>query len=307
MTSQVDTPPTTRRPFNIVEWYEGDTSRVQLAIKHLVTGPDTLGHPATGYDEVLEAGAIVGQIHNASGHVEHPDADGGDGRTMVPFMKIGLGQSGLGDVVGIGFTGFMDSVNPGSTSVFGNGNLILMNGSVISGVEGAYLNVSEFNLSDRGHACLGIGHIIGLDRTNPGTEGPAGDAVWYGFRAQSIGSVETDALYSGYGKTKMGIDFTSLQTMDAGPFTKAAVVLSAGDRLYFDGIPGVSPACAVSAGSAFLAYDTALGRLRAVGGLEVDVLTIAGDPIAPRLHAIEDRLAALERIAELERAAAEGR
>lgn len=253
--SNIADAPTSREPFDMVQFFTGDISKVQIAMEHRVTGADTLGHPATGYDLVPEASAVVGLFYNASGHIEHPNVNGGDGRTSTSFMQIGVHQAGLGDAQAMSFKMFIDSTNPGSTSVFGNPNMQVMIGQLNSGVTGGYLNISEFKLSDDGFASLGIGHVVNMERTNSSTAGAAGDAFWAGYIAHSLGSVETNALFLGSGKSNVGIDLTRLDTPEVGGYAKAAIALIADDRIYLNATAGAF-FCSAS-GDDFIAYSSA--------------------------------------------------
>lgn len=230
-----------QEPFNLEDWWSGDISNVQIAMEHRVTGADTLGTEPTGYNVRYEAAPVVVSIYSESGHVENPDSSGGDGRSALPAVVISTFQNGTGDLIGINFEAFQAVANGAATSVLGQPNTILQNGNLIGNVDGSYLNVGEFRIDDNGFMALGTGWVMSMVRGNLGASGVAGDAFWTGSRVQSVGTEPIDAAFSGAGEMRMGLDLSSITTIVGGTWDRAAIVLRAGDRIYYDASDPGSP------------------------------------------------------------------
>lgn len=257
--SGVRAAPSSREAQNAVDWFGGDISGVQIAMEHQVTGADTLGHPATGYDEILEASAEVNFLYNSSGHAQN--AGDADGRTAVFQKKIIMQNDGQGDTVGIGFSGISTSTRSGSTHVLANPNVICMNGGLFAGASGLILNVSEFHFEDNGFDTAMVGHVVQIGRTN---STGAKHAYVQGFRVQgSVTSTQpADVFYSGAGPVRVGMDYTGASTATGGTWQKAIMAVKADDRIYLNataalGATGSPPFMTPSTGDDFLAYSAA--------------------------------------------------
>lgn len=253
--SAIKAAPTSREPFNITEWFTGDISHVQIAMEHRVTGVNTLGSAAPGfYDFVTEASAIGALYYNDSGQMSATvSAD----RTAASFMNLHVTQAGKGDVVGLTIGGVLTSPNPNADVLLGP-NLNLLNGGITTSVDGCVLIVSEFRVDDGGFDIGATGHTVVLARTNATG---AKNAYWYAFRGQSVGSQPVDALFSGFGPTRIGIDLSGLTTQAAGTWVNAAITLSGDDRIYLNATPGAPPLIASNTGSIFLTYDSGSGNI----------------------------------------------
>lgn len=208
---------------SVVTAFNGDLSKVQIAMEHRITGTATLGQPASGYLYTPEAYAQYGWLYNESGHNEATASN--DGRTAAAFHRVEIFQVGQGDSVAFNAQVFVNSTRTGSTSFLANPAGSIVNGDMSAGQAGVYLNAGEFFLDDGGFDVAGIGWVVNMDRSV--TTG-AKNAFWAGFRAQSVGSADVNAFFSASGACDVGLDFSHITT-DA---SKAAIALKADDRIY---------------------------------------------------------------------------
>lgn len=203
--------------------YNGDLSKVQIAMEHRITGTTTLGQPASGYSFYPEAGAIFARMRNESGHNQSTGAN--DGRTMSQLMNLRADQFGQGDCSCIYAFGIVTTTKSGSTHFLANPAVSIVAAQVDSFVAGAYLNPYEVILNDNGFDSAGIGWVVNMNRT---VATGAKTACWIGYRSQSVGSADVNSHFSAAGPCDVGLDFTAINT-DA---SLAAVALLADDRIY---------------------------------------------------------------------------
>lgn len=248
--------------------FNGDISRVQLAMEHRITGATTLGQPTTGYRYVPEAYPVYGWLYNTSGH-NQGTADN-DGRTAAVFSRVRVYNAGQGDAVAYNASAFVIGAKAGATSVLANPAAVLFNGETIAGADGVYLNPVEINTQGGVYDVAAANFVANQFRdVDTGALG----AFWYGYRSQSKGAAKIDAHFSLYGGAKIGIDFTGLTSNTSGTWAYGAMALKADQRIYLNAVAGSpDPSYASSLGTTWIEYDTSVGGLlfRAGG---VDALT----------------------------------
>jgi hypothetical protein len=207
--------------------FNGDFSRVHFALEHRITGADTLGTPATGYQTNPEAGAHYTYVYNESGWNQQTATNGG--RTGVASHRVKLFQAGQGDLVAFNPDAHVTSTRAGSTHFLANPAVCFLSGSMTAGVDGAYFNPYETDLDDCGFDVAAVGLVNRFRRSN---DTGAKSAVWMGYRGQSEGAKACDALISATGKWHAGLDL-AMTGLDFGP-NKAAVSLKCNDRIYLN-------------------------------------------------------------------------
>lgn len=210
---------------SIVTAFNGDLSKVQIAIEHRITGSATLGQPTSGYLYTPEAYPIYGYLYNESGY-NHDNA-GDIGRTSACFMKVAVAHYGQGDCSAYNATAFVNSTNPSSTTFRANPAGTLFNGGISAGQDGVYLNPLEILIEDNGFDVAAFGPVVNSIRTNATG---AKEVLWCAFRSQSKGDQAIDAHFSGSGKARIGLDLVGT-TLEA---DKLAIGLKAGDRIYLN-------------------------------------------------------------------------
>jgi len=203
--------------------YNGDLSKVQIAMEHRITGAATLGTPATGYSFYPEAGAIFARLFNSSGHNEATASN--DGRTMAQLANLRVDNAGQGDCSCIYAFGTVQGTRSGSTHFLANPAVSIIAGQVDAFTDGTYLNPYEIAMNDNGFDVAGIGWVVNMNRT---VATGAKTACWIGYRSQSTGSADVNSHFSAAGPCDVGLDFTAINT-DA---SLAAIALLADDRIY---------------------------------------------------------------------------
>lgn len=212
---------------SVVTAFNGDLSKSPFQVEHRIYGENTLGKPKSGYDYRSEVMPFFGYLYNESGWNE--GLDGNSGRTGVAFFRAMIFQKGQGDSACFNGSVFVTGTKPGSTHFLANPAGSLFNGDMTAGENGIYLNPYETIMSDNGFDVACVGAVYNMNRSNG--DG-AKSAVWMGVRLASVGSAPCDAMISGIGQWKSGIDF-SMSTLYFGA-KQAAISLKAGQRIYFN-------------------------------------------------------------------------
>lgn len=224
-------PSSTSNRDSIQQAFNGDISAVQFPVEHRITGAATMGQPTTGYSYRHECYPHFTYLRNESGH--NQSTSGNDGRTGTCAYQTKVDQWGQGDAVAYNALVYVGSTKSGSTDFLANPAGVILNGSIIAGVDGAYLNTVEFDMQDNGFDAAGVGIVTNMKRT-VGTG--AKNAIWMGARYQSLGTTDVDAgiSFSGAGGFKVGIDFTPA-TLDG---SQPAMCLKSGQRIFLNATAG---------------------------------------------------------------------
>lgn len=225
--------------------FNGDLSHVPIAIEHRIMGAATAGQPTSGYRYVPELTADYTYLYNESGHNESISGNGG--RTGLAAKQVNMMQRGQGDLVAYNFSGFVNATKAGSTSYLANPAVVGINGSLSSGVDGAYFNPLEFDLQDNGFDCAAYGTVVNMSRTN-GTG--AKDAVWIGHAVQSLGAANIDSGFTVRGNAKIGLDFTGA-TFEA---SQRAICLKSTQKIFLNASSS-NGAYANNSGNEFINWD----------------------------------------------------
>jgi hypothetical protein len=224
--------------------FDGDLSYLAQAFAKTITGT-ALGTPSTGYVQKPENATVFTFVENQSGHNQTTYSN--EGRTGGSVHETRFVHKGQGDFGAIHIAGTVMGAKPGATSFLASPAAVAINGGLVSTADGAYLNTLEFNHTDLGHSIAAIGGVFNFNRTNPAA--PLSE-VWMGLRMQSSG-LAADVAYSAQGAWKRGLDLTAA---DIGP-GGAAIVMKAGQRIYFEGVPSGEVAWSQNAGGASLFSD----------------------------------------------------
>lgn len=248
--------------------FTADISKIYSGVLYEITGVASLGQPATGYKYTPELTPNVTYLYNSSGW----NQDTGDniGRTAATAHRTYMYQTGQGDAIAYNVSAFVNSSRStqsgggAPTHFLANPAVTGWAGDFTGGASGVYLNPYEVSMTDAGFDIAGIGMVVNDTRTND--TGALG-VVHYGFRTQSNGAKAIDTSYSASGKTKIGIDLTSIITNSSGTWTNAALVLNSADRIYFNGTPTVTVAgYASNTGNDYIAYSSGVTGLILVSG-----------------------------------------
>lgn len=208
--------------------YNGDLSKTQIVIEHRITGPNTLGLPASGYLNRPEAYPFVGGLYIGpdAGYQASPSTD--LSRTNGCFQFVNVYHFGRGD----------GSILTGNLFVAGNNNATdalafpaggVVFGQVTAGADDVNCNPIEVNALDAGFNAS-LQSIIGnVYRNNSST---AKGRYVYGARMQSQGTQAGDAAFSAQGSWKVGLDLTPLATTAA----RGAIAMREADRIYLSAV-----------------------------------------------------------------------
>lgn len=247
--------------------FNGDISKVQIAMDHRITGSATLGQPTSGYLFTPEASATWQYVYNSSGFNNSVSTNGA-GRTGAVANTINLAQAGQGDLIGTFWSGVVTSVKAGATHWLANPAISAFAIDLRSTVPGAYLNPIELSLSDGGNDISSIGPVVNMIRT---AASAALETYWAGFRAQSKGTVAVDDAFIATGKYDRGLAFHYADLGAAG----AAIAMKSGHRVYGKASgTDIKSFKNVTLGDAYFGYDAAkLGWDFVAGG--ASLLTIA--------------------------------
>jgi hypothetical protein len=211
-------------PSSVETRFNGDLSKVQIAMEHRIHGATTLGQPTTGYLYTDEAYPFIGSLYVHTDTGFNDGTSSNVGRTGAAFFRTQVYHRGQGDAVAYNASVYVDGTKSGSTSYLANPAGVIVNGDMTAGADGVYLNAGEFYLNGGSYDCSGVGWVINLDRDN---DTGAKDAIWAGFRAQSKGSVAADVAFSAINNWNFGLD------LSACTFTNdAAITLKANQRIY---------------------------------------------------------------------------
>lgn len=224
-------PSSTSNRDSVQQAFNGDMSAVQFPVEHRITGAATMGQPTSGYSYRHECYPHFTYLRNESGH--NQNTGNNDGRTGTCAYQTKVDQWGQGDAVAYNALVYIGSTKSGSTDFLANPAGAILNGSIIAGVDGCYLNTVEFDMQDNGYDCAGIGIVTNMNRT-VGTG--AKNAIWMGARYQSLGTTDVDAgiSFSGSGGFKVGIDFTPATLDGAQP----AIAMKSGQRIFLNSTAG---------------------------------------------------------------------
>jgi hypothetical protein len=224
--SAITAPPSSLgTPTSIETRFNGDLSKVQIAMEHRISGATTLGQPTTGYTYTDEAYPVIGSLYVDTNTGWNNGTATNVGRTGAAFFRTQVYHRGQGDVAAYNATVFVDGTKAGSTSYLANPAGVIINGDMTAGANGVYLNAGEFYLDGASYDCSAIGWVVNLDRDNATG---AKDAIWAGFRAQSKGSVPADVAFSATSTFNFGVDLSAC----AFGANEAAITLKANQRIY---------------------------------------------------------------------------
>lgn len=239
-------------PDSVVTAFDGDQSSCSFPIEHRILD-DALGAPTSGYLGTPETAAIRTYTYVESGHNQATDAP--DGRTGAATHFASLTHVGQGDAAILHGSVFVAGEKPGSTNFLANPSGIIVNGQVLAGSNGVYLNPCEWLLQDNGYDVAAVGFVANMKRTN---STGAKSAFWNGVRIQSTGTSGIESAYFCSGPFKVGADFTKAT------FTGPALALKAGQRIALNCTPGTYNVAGY--GTEWIEYDAASGVIRFVCG-----------------------------------------
>lgn len=209
--------------------FAGDYSRCASAVYKHVTGPDTVGTPATGYLYNPQTAAHFTGFVNESGysHVEGSGAETVMSRTGICAHQTWVHQAGAGDAVAYNAMVTVAGQDIGNTTWIGNPAGVIINGSMGCGADHVYLNPVEYDLNDDGFDVCCTGHVVNMNRTN---DTAAKMETWIAYRPQSWGTKPIDVIYSGQGQARIGLDLVMTSCTDA------AITLKEGQLVSFAGV-----------------------------------------------------------------------
>lgn len=264
---------------SITTAFNGDLSRVQIAMEHRITGAATLGQPVTGYQADPETSAVYLNMFNSSGHNQSLGSN--VGRTAARAIRLQIANAGQGDCIGIHFGGVVSSTKASSTNFLANPAVTMMDGALFSGIAGAFLNAGEMQLRDGGFDSAGVGWNMVFERT---VATGAKSAIWIGERMSSIGSQPIDVAYSMSGLIKNGLDTTACT------ISGAAIAIAANQRIYGNAAASASGSTdagwyATALGTAYLTYSSALSAWSVVTG-GVDALRVYADRVTSQVPVV---------------------
>ena len=261
--------------------FSGDISKIVHPIDYRISGTYSLKQPTTGYEYTPEAYPYYTYLTIAPESGFNYSTTTNDGRTAACANRVRVFHAGGGDAAAFNASVYVNGTRPGSTHWLANPAGVLFNGDLFAGADGAYLNPFETHHHDNGYDAACVGIVSAFYREN---ETGAKSAIWHGARMQSMGTASCDAMYTGAGEWKTGLDFAAT-TLDFG-VKQAAVSLRAGQRIYLNNTDVAAPP--LDAGwhttvfnNDYLVYDT--DKIVAVVGnnpsLQVTTsgITVAGD------------------------------
>lgn len=259
----------------------GADSNAAFRIAVEASGATTATQPATGYVNAVDLTPDYVFMHSQTGWNQSTSTN--DGRTGIYAHRVKMVQDGQGDLVAFNASIRVRTAKVGATHWLASPAAVLINGTLIGEVDGAYLNPRELFLTDMPAATsynvTCFGDVINMNRnhvTDTQANGGIGQ-IWAAYRAQSVGTAAVDVILSANGKFFSGIDLSS-STLDFGT-NKGAIAMKAGDRHYFnatsaqinDGTIFIRQGLRQTGGFAdYTYYDgTALRWKAVVGGVEV--------------------------------------
>lgn len=227
--SRISAPPS--RPANapahsgsILTGFNGDISKVQIAMEHVVTGATTLGQPTTGYRHNPETAAVLLDVYSDSGY--NHSTSGDVGRTQTNAFYTQVRQYGQGDLVAYLAKGINASNNPSATNWSANPAVGAFAADMQAGVENCYLNPVEINCTGNSYTSTAVAGVFNLFRgvDSQGSQ----NHFWSGVRVNSQGPERADVGLQAFGLLKHGLDL-SYANLDT---NQAAITLKAGQRIY---------------------------------------------------------------------------
>lgn len=218
-------PTSTGNPSSITTAFNGDLSKSLNPTAMYISGVNSLGTPATGYKYTPELTTYFTYLRNTSGWNEKLDVN--DGRTAATVFRTRIEQSGQGDAMCYNGSVNVSGTKAGSTSFLANPAGALFAGEVATSTDGTYCNPAEWNCQDNGYDVAAIGLVNNFFRTN---DTGAKNAVWIGYRVQSLGTKPINSFLSFSGTANNGLD---LVTGNFGT-NQSAISLKAQQRIYFN-------------------------------------------------------------------------
>lgn len=210
---------------SVLTAFNGDLSKVQIAMEHRITGASTLGQPTSGYKYTPEAYPRYTYLFNSSGY-NHGTATNA-GRTAAVADRIVFTHSGDGDTMAFNFSGYVSGAKSGATHALANPAGVGIAGEIIAGNDGVYLNAMEINADGGAYDCAAVTLVGNLTRND---DTAALGEWWNGVRIQSKGTDAIDSAYMMTGPHMVGFDAVH------GDFgsSKAAATFKADDRIYMN-------------------------------------------------------------------------
>jgi hypothetical protein len=261
---------------NIVQAFNGDLSRMPMAVEHRV-GAGVLPAPATAaYSFENELASWFTSDYFAGGGDTAVGGNYNAHRTGYGSVIIDLTNAGQGDASAMFVSDTCAGPNAGSLPIVGQVSFLqgpacqILGGAVYATAPGTYLQgIGDINLNDSGNDVAAIGMVVNLDRT---VNGNILGNTWIGYRAQANAAssgTPPDAAFSMSGPWKLGFD--AVDALAGG--TTAAIVMGATQRVYWNAVQ--------SSGTPFpnstLSLGTEWQTFGATNGHEFDV---AGAPVA---------------------------
>jgi len=188
---------------SILTAFDGDLSKMQIAMEHRITGAATLGQPSSGYLYTHETSPFALYMFNSSGHNENVGSN--DGRTSAVALDLHVANAGQGDCMAIHVTGSVTGAKSGATGFLANPAVSAYVASLFAAQDGTYLNPIEILLNDSGNDAAAVGAVFNLDR-NDATA--ALGEIWNGVRVQVIGASKVDTAYMATGSLISVFDAT---------------------------------------------------------------------------------------------------
>ncbi len=247
-------PSSTGNSNSVLTAFNGDLSKVQIAMEHHISGSGPLSQPPSGYLYTPEAYARYGWLYVESDAGYNASTSTNDGRTAACFEQVHVYHRGGGDAVGYNVSAFVDGARAGATSFLAMPAAVLFNGGCFAGAPGVLLGPCEYLMNDQGYDVAGVGQVISMHRS---VSTGALDAFWAGFRSQSKGVADVDQAYGVSGPHKLGLDCVGAT------ISQAAVALKAGQKIAFNGTAGTYYASSI--GGEYLAYSSGNTQLEFYG------------------------------------------
>lgn len=214
--------------------FTGDNSKtggINCNPFELYLGPNSTGSVIAARTEYYELCPRFGVV-TIEGGFNGTVASGG--RSQLAIYGTILHQNGQGDSYVYNGIILVNGTNPASPFSFLEcpaGSLLTC--SIVAGGVYRYLNTIELQHNDGGFDCAAIAMVSRFNRT---VDTGALGCVWMGQLIRSNGSKSMDAFVSAGGKCRIGLDFSFATFDTSGTWTKAAIVLKAGDRIYGNGV-----------------------------------------------------------------------
>ncbi len=253
--------------------FSGDMSNVHLAFQTKISGT-ALTAPGSTYVTLPGLAGIYGYgLNSATGT---GGAGSGTGRTGFNLVDMHLAHSGDGDGTlyfgGILVTG---PATPWGTLAGAPAGSFMAGTVKAAGSIVALYGIGDLNLVDGGFDVAGYGITWNFTRTVSVNT----TLGWMAVRPQSRGTVAIDAMYSGVGLTKSGLDLTGMQFQTpSGTATYAGVAMAANTRLYANSTntDATKYAQYTALGTEWYEYDATQGHRFVVGSAQVLGASAAG-------------------------------